>query len=109
MESDLPRMAEAFPELVAEIDRLLQLDDPAHPIAGTVGDLRYHGRCTCTTTCNNLLAAPSGSAGPYLVQLERGGVDVIWLGLDPAGTTVVDIEVLDPAGLGLSPAGGGKA
>jgi hypothetical protein len=95
-------MAEASPELVAEIDRLLRLDDPEHPLIGTVGGLRYRGRCTCTETCNNLLTAPAGSAGPYVAQLERDGTDVIWLSLDPTCTTVVDIEVLDPSGLRVS-------
>nr|BFE65108.1 hypothetical protein GCM10020063_096340 [Dactylosporangium thailandense] len=101
-------MAEVFPTLAAEIDRLLRLDDPSHPLAGTVGSLRFYGRCPCTATCTNLLTAPPGSAGPYLVQLERDGMDVIWLSLDPTGTTVVDIEVLDRNGLGLDSAGGAE-
>ncbi|MGI5175263.1 hypothetical protein ACQEVZ_02900 [Dactylosporangium sp. CA-152071] len=98
-DADLPRMAEVFPRLVAEVDRLLRLDDPSHPLAGTVGGLRFHGRCACTETCTNLLTAPPGAAGPYLALLERDGVDVIWLSLDPTCTTVVDIEVLEPTGL----------
>jgi hypothetical protein len=107
-EVDLPRMADAFPKLVAEIDRLLKLSDPGHPLADAIGGLRYHGRCTCTQTCNNLLTAPMGSAGPYLAQLEREGADVIWLSLDPTCTTVVDIEVLDPTGLDIHSAANEK-
>ncbi|MER7282155.1 hypothetical protein ABT369_47780 [Dactylosporangium sp. NPDC000244] len=84
----------------------LTLDDPEDPLAGTVGDLRYYGRCTCTETCSNPLTAPTGSAGPHLAQLERNGTDVIWLSLNPSGTTVVDIEVLDPSGLDVSLADG---
>lgn len=98
---DRPLMKVAFPDLVAEIDRLLHIADPSHPLAGTVGELRYHGRCVCTPTCGNILTAPAGSAGTHLVQLERDDEDVIWLSLDPACTAVVDIEVLDETGLGI--------
>jgi hypothetical protein len=95
-------MAVAFPGLVAEIDRLLRTADPSHPLAGTFEALRYHGRCACTPTCGNILTAPAGSSGPYLIQLERDGADVVWLSLDPTGTSIVDIEVLDTSGLDLS-------
>ncbi|GAA0944594.1 hypothetical protein [Virgisporangium aurantiacum] len=98
---DRPLMVITFPGLVAEIDRLLRIVDPSHPLAGRVGDLRHHGRCACTPTCRNILTAPAGSAGPYLVQLQRDDEDVIWLSLDPACTAVVDIEVLDESGLGI--------
>jgi hypothetical protein len=94
-------MLEVFPKLVAEIDRLLRLDDPLHPLIGTVGALRFHGRCTCAATCDNLLTAPAGSSGSSLLQLERDGIDVIWLNLDPTRKTVAAIEVLDPIGLDL--------
>ncbi|MFF5232671.1 hypothetical protein [Dactylosporangium sp. NPDC000521] len=103
-DADLPRMADVFPMLVAEVDRLLRLDDPSHPLAGTVGELRFYGRCTCAKTCTNLLTAPAGSAGPYVAPLERDGIDVIWLSVDPTGTTVVDIKVLEPTGLGCGSA-----
>jgi hypothetical protein len=98
---DRQRMDLIFPDLVVEIDRLLRLDDPLHLLAGTVGALRYYGRCACTPTCGNILTAPAGSAGPYLIQLERDGEDVIWLSLDPTCTAVVDIDVLDGTGLGV--------
>ncbi|WP_436527266.1 hypothetical protein [Actinoplanes sp. HUAS TT8] len=99
--AELPLMSDAFPELVAEIDRLLGLDDPLDQLIGTVGVRRFHGRCTCTAGCGNILTALPGSPGPYVLGLERDGLDVIWLNLDPAGTDVVSIEVLDPSDLDL--------
>ncbi|MFE5033428.1 hypothetical protein [Streptomyces sp. NPDC056683] len=48
----------------------------------------------------NLLTAPPGSAGSSMIQLERDGVDIIWLSLDPCRTTITDIEVLDGRDLG---------
>jgi hypothetical protein len=46
-------MAAMFPKLVAEIDRLLRLDDSHHPLIGTVGALQFHGICNCSATCDN--------------------------------------------------------
>jgi hypothetical protein len=99
-----PVMADGFPELVAEIDRLLDAADPSNPLRGTVAQLPYYGRCECTPTCNVILTAPAGSAGTLLVELELDGEAVIWLSLDPTATAIVEIEVLDPEALGL-PAG----
>lgn len=65
-----------------------------------VADLPYHGLCTCIATCINLLTAPFGSSGSSMIQLERDGMDVIWLSLDPCRTTITDIEVLDGRDLG---------
>jgi hypothetical protein len=93
----LVRMVDAFPGLVAEIDRLLELADRSSPLVGTVGHLSYYGRCRCSPTCNILLTAQASSAGTFMIQLERDGTDVIWLSLDEACTAIVDVEVLDEA------------
>ncbi|MFJ3876799.1 hypothetical protein ACIPW5_05005 [Streptomyces sp. NPDC090077] len=94
------RLADAFPALADEIAHLLRAE--GDPLAEAVADLPYHGPCTCTATCTNLLTAPPGSSGSSMVQLERDGTDVIWLGLDPSRTTITDIEVLDGRDLGPS-------
>jgi hypothetical protein len=96
-----PVMADVLPDLVAEIDRLLDAADPSDPLRGTVAQLPYYGRCMCIPTCNVILTAPAGSAGTRLVELERDGEAVIWLSLDPTATAIVDIEVLDPQGFDL--------
>ncbi|MEU1567135.1 hypothetical protein ABZ504_43400, partial [Streptomyces mirabilis] len=57
---------------------------------------------TCTATCINLLTAPHGSSGSSMIQLERDGMDVIWLSLHPSRITITDIEVLDGRDLGPS-------
>lgn len=88
-----PRLGDAFPALAAEIADLLRAE--GEPLADVVADLPYHGPCTCTATCVNLLTAPLGSSGSSMIQLERDGIDVIWLSLDPSRTTITDIEVLD--------------
>ncbi|MEV5958195.1 hypothetical protein AB0M11_31275 [Streptomyces sp. NPDC051987] len=95
-----PRLADAFPALATEIAELLRAE--GEPLAEVIADLPYHGSCTCTATCNNLRTAPPGSSGPSMIQLERDGMDIIWLSLDPSQTTVTDIEVLDGRELGLS-------
>ncbi len=41
----LPRMMDAFPGLVAEIDRLLELPDRHDPLIGTVRQLSHYDRC----------------------------------------------------------------
>ncbi|MGY5116184.1 hypothetical protein ACWC2H_10040 [Streptomyces sp. 900105755] len=93
-----PRLTNAFPALATEIAELLCAE--GEPLAEVIADLPYHGPCTCTATCINLLTAPPGSAGPSMIRLERDGVDIIWLSLDPCRTTITDIEVLDGRDLG---------
>jgi hypothetical protein len=95
-----PRFADAFPALATEIAELLRAE--GEPLSEVIADLPYHGPCTCTATCNNLLTAPPGSSGSSMIQLERDGMDIIWLSLDPSRTTVTDIEVLDGRDLGLN-------
>ena len=95
-----PRLADAFPVLATEIAELLRAE--GEPLAEVVADLRYYGPCPCTATCINLLTAPPGSSGSAMIQLERDGVDIIWLSLDPSRTTITDIEVLDGRDLGPS-------
>ncbi|WP_433513648.1 hypothetical protein ACQP2T_60530 [Nonomuraea sp. CA-143628] len=97
------RLVEAFPELAADIVALLYAEDENHPLADTVEHLLFHSVCSCSATCTNLLTAPRGSSGCWVVQLERNGEDVIWLSLDPTATVITDIEVLD--GRDLGPAG----
>ncbi|MGY4980682.1 hypothetical protein ACWCYL_26645 [Streptomyces sp. 900105755] len=93
-----PRLADAFPALATEIAELLRTE--GEPLAEVIADLSYYGPCTCTATCINLLTAPPGSAGSSMIRLERDGVDIIWLSLDPSRTTITDIEVLDGRDLG---------
>ncbi|WP_329375090.1 hypothetical protein [Streptomyces sp. NBC_01483] len=93
-----PRLADAFPALATEIAELLRAE--GEPLAEVVADLPYYGPCTCTATCINLLTAPPGSSGSSMIQLERDGMDIIWLSLDPSRTTITDIEVLDGRDLG---------
>ncbi|MER6266103.1 hypothetical protein [Streptomyces sp900105755] len=95
-----PRFADAFPALATKIAELLRAE--GEPLAEVIADLPYCGPRTCTATCNNLLTAPPGSSGCSMIQLERDGMDIIWLSLDPSQTTVTDIEVLDGRDLGLS-------
>ncbi|MFF4517703.1 hypothetical protein [Streptomyces mirabilis] len=95
-----PQLADAFPALASEIAELLCAE--GEPLAEAVADLPYYGPCTCTATCINLLTAPHGSSGSSMIQLERDGMDVIWLSLDPSRTTITDIEVLDGRDLGPS-------
>lgn len=95
-----PLFADVFPEITADILRLLDPDDTA--LIEQVPTLRYHGVCTCTPACRNLLTAPQGSHTPYLCELEEGDEPVIWLGLDPTATVVVGIEVLDGRDLGAA-------
>ncbi|MFF3440052.1 hypothetical protein [Streptosporangium sp. NPDC002721] len=99
----LPRLMDVFPGLVTDIVALLRAEDENDPLADTVEGLSFHGVCTCSATCANLLTAPPGSSGSRMVQLERDGEDVIWLSLDPSATAITDIEVLD--GRDLGPAG----
>ncbi|MFD5516928.1 hypothetical protein [Streptomyces sp. NPDC127066] len=94
----LPLFAEVFPELTADIVRLLGDDDPV--LIAQIPALRFHGVCTCTPTCRALLTAPQGSPTPYLCELEEHDEVVIWLSLDPTGSVIVDIEVLDGRDLG---------
>ncbi|MFD7517733.1 hypothetical protein ACFV85_23355 [Streptomyces niveus] len=93
-----PRLADVFPELVAEIVLLLRAEPD--PLAEVIDRLLYYGPCTCTPTCINLLTAPFGSSGSQMSQLQRDGEDVIWLSLDPSATGVTDIEALDGRDLG---------
>ncbi|MGW2827664.1 hypothetical protein [Streptomyces sp. NPDC001286] len=95
---DLPLLADVFPELTADILRLLGPDDTV--LIEQVPALRYHGVCTCTATCSNLLTAPQGAPAPYLCELMEHDESVIWLSLDPTATAIVDIEVLDGRDLG---------
>ncbi|MFF5145174.1 hypothetical protein ACFY6U_36595 [Streptomyces sp. NPDC013157] len=95
-----PRLADAFPALATEIAELLCAE--GEPLAEVVAGLPYYGPCTCTATCTNLLTAPPGSSGFSMIQLERDGMDIIWLSLDPSRTTITDIEVLDGRDLGLN-------
>ncbi|MER5450517.1 hypothetical protein ABT052_40605 [Streptomyces sp. NPDC002766] len=81
--------------LAAEIAELLRAEGA--PLAEAVADLSYCGPCTCIVTCINLLTAPPGSS---VIQLERDGMDIIWLSLGPSRTTVTGIEVLDGRDLG---------
>ncbi|MFE1849076.1 hypothetical protein [Streptomyces sp. NPDC059489] len=96
----LPLFADVFPELTADILRLLDPDDTV--LIEQMPTLRYHGVCTCTPTCRSLLTAPQGSPTPYLCELKENDECVIWLSLDPTGTTIVDIEVLDGRDLGVA-------
>lgn len=95
-----PRLADAFPDLTAEIITLMREQNQNDPLAGTVEDLLFYGVCTCSATCANLLTAPLGSSGSWMVQLERNGEDVVWLSLDPTAATITSIEVLDGRDLG---------
>ncbi|MFE1925442.1 hypothetical protein ACFW91_23075 [Streptomyces asoensis] len=95
----LPLLADVFPELTADILRLLDPEETV--LIGQVPALRYHGVCTCSPTCHNLLTAPQGSPALYLCELAEHGEPVVWLNLDPAATVIVDIEVLDGRDLGL--------
>jgi hypothetical protein len=95
-----PQLADAFPALASEIAELLRAE--GEPLAEAVAALPYYGPCTCTGTCINLLTAPHGSSGSSMIQLERDGMDVIWLSLDPSRATITDIEVLDGRDLGPS-------
>ncbi|MFI0406382.1 hypothetical protein [Actinomadura sp. 3N508] len=88
-----PRLVEEFPELVAEIVQLLRAE--GDPLAGSVEDLPFCGRCTCTPACENLLTAPVGSGSPYMAELRRDGETIFWLSLDLTGTAITAIEVLD--------------
>ncbi|MFJ6837588.1 hypothetical protein [Streptomyces sp. NPDC091209] len=90
---EFPLLADVFPALTANILRLLDPDDTV--LIDQVPALRYHGVCTCTATCHNLLTAPQGSPTPYLCELEENDKAVIWLNLDPTATVIVDSEVLD--------------
>ncbi|WP_159056301.1 hypothetical protein [Streptomyces sp. DSM 15324] len=93
-----PRLADVFPALAAEIAELLRAE--GEPLAEVVANLPYHGPCTCSPTCVNLLTAPPGSSGSSMIQLERDGTDVFWLSLDPSLATITDIEVMDGRDLG---------
>ncbi|TQS18091.1 hypothetical protein [Microbispora hainanensis] len=95
-----PRLTDVFPDLAAEIITLLREQDESDPLADTVKDLLFYGVCTCKPTCANLLTAPPGSSGCYVVQLERDGDHVVWLSLDSTATKITDIEVLDGRDLG---------
>lgn len=85
--------AEVFPELTADIVRLLGDDAPV--LIAQIRALRFHGVCTCTPTCRAFLTAPQESPTSYLCELEEHDEVVIWLSLDPTGSVIVDIEVLD--------------
>lgn len=99
MTADLPLFAEVFPELAADILRLLEPDGGI--LSQQIPTLRYYGVCTCSATCHNLLTSPQGSPTPYVCQLEDANDEaVIWLNLDPTGRAIVDIEVLDGRDLG---------
>ncbi|MFD7474949.1 hypothetical protein ACFV8Z_23015 [Streptomyces sp. NPDC059837] len=90
---ELPLLADVFPVLTANILRLLDPDDTV--LIDQIPALRYHGVCTCTPACQNLLTAPQGSRTPYLRELEENDEPMVWLSLDPTTTVIVDIEVLD--------------
>ncbi|MFF3225819.1 hypothetical protein ACFYV7_23685 [Nocardia suismassiliense] len=95
------RLAEVFSDLADEIAELLEPEDA--DLARTVPDLRFHGRCACKPTCTVLLTAASGSPTPYVLTLERGGEPVMMLDLDPSGSTVTGIEIMDGRELVLPP------
>ncbi|WP_330304658.1 MULTISPECIES: hypothetical protein [unclassified Streptomyces] len=95
---ELPLLADVFPQLTADILRLLDPDDTV--LIKQIPTLRYYGACTCTPTCRNLLTAPQGSPTPYVCQLEENDEAVMWLSLDPSATVIVTIEVLDGRDLG---------
>ncbi|MGW1673442.1 hypothetical protein [Streptomyces sp. NPDC002324] len=94
----LPLLADVFPELTADILRLLDPDDTV--LIEQIPALRYHGVCTCAPTCRSLLTAAQGSPTPFLCQLEEHDEVLIWLSLDPTATVIVGIEVLDGRDLG---------
>ncbi|MFF1441890.1 hypothetical protein [Streptomyces sp. NPDC058295] len=94
----LPLLADVFPELTADILRLLDPEETV--LIEQVPTLRYHGVCTCSPTCRNLLTAPQGSPTPYLCELTEHDEPVVWLNLDPTATAIVAIEVLDGRDLG---------
>ncbi|WP_062430874.1 hypothetical protein [Herbidospora daliensis] len=87
------RLKEVHPRLTAAIVDLLGGD----PLATTVDELPYFGVCACSRGCRNLLTSPPGSASPRSLPLLLAGTEVIGLSLDPTGTAITDIEVLDPA------------
>ncbi|WP_182886491.1 hypothetical protein [Microbispora sp. H10885] len=95
-----PRLADVFSGLTAEIIALLREQNENDSLVDVVEDLPFYGVCTCSFTCTNLLTAPLGSSGTWIVRLERDGEDVIWLSLAPTGTTITAIEVLDGRDLG---------
>ncbi|GAB4583758.1 hypothetical protein [Nocardia sp. IFM 10818] len=102
-----PRLAAVFPGLATEIAELLADEDAW--LAGTIQDLRYYGRCTCTATCPVLLTAPGGSPGPGAIALERDGEAIALLNFDPAGRSVTGIEVLDGRDLSIPSARAGHS
>ncbi|MFE3190035.1 hypothetical protein ACFXHA_13575 [Nocardia sp. NPDC059240] len=89
----MPLLAEAFPNLVADILDLLEPED--EQLARTILDLRFHGRCSCTPTCPVLLTAPAGSPSAGIIMLDRDDDCVIWLHYDAEQSAVTGIEVLD--------------
>ncbi|MFJ9115987.1 hypothetical protein ACIRJO_10630 [Streptomyces sp. NPDC102394] len=95
---DLPLLKDVFPELTADILRLLDPDDAV--LIEQVPAMQYHGVCTCAPTCRNLLTAPQGAPAPYVRELMGHDESVVWLSLDPTATAIVAIEVLDGRDLG---------
>lgn len=47
-----------------------------------------------------LLDEQIGSSGSSMIQLERDGMDIVWLSLDRSRTTITGMEVLDGHDLG---------
>lgn len=86
-------LAEALPNLVADILDLLEPEDER--LARTILALPFHGRCSCTPTCPVLLTAPPGSPSGGIIMLERGEDCVFWLHYDAEHSAVTGIEVLD--------------
>lgn len=96
-----PRLAEVLPDLANEVAELLEPENA--DLARTIPSLRFYGRCDCKPTCTVLLTAPPGSPTPYVLTLERDGRSVATLDIDPTGSAVTGIEIMDGRELFLSP------
>jgi hypothetical protein len=92
--SEPPRMADAFPEMTAEIIEMLR-DEGWDDLATQFEGLRYHGRCQRTLTCPCLATNGEGRTGSAVIMLERDEECLFWLHMDDDATTVLAVEVLD--------------
>jgi hypothetical protein len=97
-----PTMATAFPDATARVVAVLH--EMGHSdLADSFPAQHFYGRCHCRPGCTFLLTAQPGSSGSLMIWLEVSGETVGEVSLDPEGQAITDLDIADPATLGIPP------
>ncbi|MFG2234756.1 hypothetical protein ACGFNX_33025 [Streptomyces sp. NPDC048723] len=88
----LPLLADVYPALVSFLASELAAEgEPA--LAQAVAQLRFHGWCTCSRTCNYLRTAPADRADNAWIHRDDGDTPLVRLQLDRGHTSFAGMEI----------------